>query len=614
MLTSRYRIRCKPFLRWVVLDCFVVFLSLMLVFQEHTRVVQAGAAAEGPNLWVFAIGIDKYSTRSYRNLLDATSDARSLGSAFASDDVRQPFSGVKVITLLDSDATLAKVRALFDELARAANPQDVFIFDFSGHGMGRRARWFAGLEKDEYQFLLSDTQEGRNRVTNVEEITNALSAHELSALLLSLPARRQIVILDTSDSAEAFEAIQKTLNADSIFTLQQTGRRFALFGIEGPGFDLPGHEHGVLTQALLDGMAGAADVNHDGVITEGELEGYVMAHIPVFTEEEQLISYSNLRGLCLSSKNPKAYCNVDYGFDERVNLWDRRVQPSDAKRGLSAEDPAATKSPSLGTDYALILAGDNYDHWSRLSNPIYDSQTLSKELIANFGYTPGHIVTSENPTKLTILDRLTELERQRFDPNDRLLIYIAGHGYMDGDEGFVVTRDTQLPSEDRYLETGLALSRLRDKIDNLPVRHILVVLDVCYGGVFKESKMLPSYSVATLDTPQPVETIVDKKMKEVSRLYIASGGLRQAFDGEPGRHSPFARTFLKTLRQYGGQEHLIDMGKLESAVYGLCPHPYSGTFGSHHDEGDFVFVPRAKPASVPDPGLDTPTPSPHCSG
>jgi hypothetical protein len=184
---------------------------------------------------------------------------------------------------------------------------------------------------------------------------------------------------------------------------------------------------------------------------------------------------------------------------------------------------------------------------------------------------------------------------------------------MDSDEGFVVTRETQLPADDRYMDSALALSRLRDIVDKLPVQHILIVLDVCYGGVFKERKTLPAYNVETLDTPQPVEAIVGNKMKSISRLYIASGGLRQAFDGEPGRHSPFARTFLKTLRQYGGQEHLIDMGKLDGAVYGLCPHPYSGTFGIHQDEGDFVFIPRPNPEKVQDSGLDAPTPAPHCS-
>ncbi len=102
-------------------------------------------------------------------------------------------------------------------------------------------------------------------------------------------------------------------------------------------------------------------------------------------------------------------------------------------------------------------------------------------------------------------------------------------------------------------------------------------------------------------------------MKSVSRLYIASGGLRQAFDGQPGKHSPFARTFLKTLEKYGGSEHMIDMGKLDGAVYGLCPHPYFGTFGVQQEGGDFIFIPKPDAHPVPDPGLEAKVEGPHCS-
>jgi hypothetical protein len=209
---------------------------------------------------------------------------------------------------------------------------------------------------------------------------------------------------------------------------------------------------------------------------------------------------------------------------------------------------------------------------------------------------------------------LADFQRRSFEKNDRLFIYIAGHGYLnDAGGGFVVTRDTLLPAEDPYLDSGMSLSFLRDTVDQLKVPHILIVLDVCYGGIFKERKQLPPYSTENVDTPQGLDFVIANKMKSPSRLYIASGGLRQAFDGAPGTHSPFARTFLRTLRQYGGQEHLIDMGKLVGAVYGLCPHPYSGTFGSQEDGADFIFVPKPDAEKVPDPGLDAKVEGPRCS-
>lgn len=182
-----------------------------------------------------------------------------------------------------------------------------------------------------------------------------------------------------------------------------------------------------------------------------------------------------------------------------------------------------------------------------------------------------------------------------------------------GGEGYLVTRETELPEVDPYLESGLNFSSFRSAVDRLTIAHILLVLDVCYGGYFKERKLLPAYTVENLDSPQSVDDEIVNKMKSTSRLYIASGGLRQAYDGEAGKHSPFARAFLKTLRQYGGKEQLIDMGKLDGAVEGLCPHPYYGTFGQQQAGGDFIFVPKPDAQKVPDPGLDAKVEGPHCS-
>ena len=234
-------------------------------------------------------------------------------------------------------------------------------------------------------------------------------------------------------------------------------------------------------------------------------------------------------------------------------------------RGATPEDPTPEeKAETIGTDYALVLAGNVYDHWPGLENPIYDTETLRSELVTNFGYKSENIFYAENPTKLKVQQLLDQLQHHTFDKkNDRLFVYIAGHGYVKGNAGYMVTKDTQLPEVDPYLSSALNLSELRDTIDGLPVPHILVVLDVCYGGSFRDRKMLPPYTSENVDSPQPVDVEVSNKMQAASRIYIASGGMRQAFDGEPGRHSPFARTFLKTLRQYGGSEHLIDAGKLE---------------------------------------------------
>jgi hypothetical protein len=429
---------------------------------------------------------------------------------------------------------------------------------------------------------------------------------------------RFYVILDSSHSAAAFDAIKAALNADSVFTLRDTGRKYALFGTAGDASEFPEIGHGLLTYSLIRAMQGGATANGKGFITEADLEGYMMANISYnkvdaakparYLADEQLLSYSDLRGLCLAMSDPTDRgCDELYGYDPKAN--------TQATRGFVQKPPAPVdEALTRGTDYALILAGDTYDHWKKLDNPIYDAKTLEQELIQNYGYKKENILYRENPSKRDIHELLASLQKRAFGKNDRLLVYVAGHGYMEeSGEGFLVTRETLLPPEDPYLDSGLDLSRFRSAVDQLPVPHILIVLDVCYGGSFKERKSVPAYTSENLDTTQSVDVLVANKMQHVSGLYIASGGLRSAFDGEPGRHSPFARAFLKTLRQYGGPEHIVDIGSIDGKVQGLCPHPYFGPFGTHEDGGDFIFIPNPNAHPVPDPGLDAKVDGPQCS-
>jgi uncharacterized caspase-like protein len=609
---------------------FFGFLALILALigsDRSTTTALAGFSAEVPGkgiLYVLSIGVNTYPKvlpgdnygYSEVKLQFAVADAQAVTLAFSTPAVRRTFKDVQTTTLLDSAATVQGIRGALEHLIAICKPEDVVLFYFAGDGLVVNPSRTVGSSRPaapEFNFI---TYDSAGKYEDASSLTNTLVAHELSGLLLSIQAQRQIVILDTCESSTAFDSLHEALSSDSVFTLSKSGRRFALLGTDGTAIESRASGHGLLTSTLLAAMNGDADPTHKGIITEAELEGYMMAHIeddPTNRHAEQLLSYSDLRGLCLADSRAAlspldSDCNYAYGYDPDLARAEKT-------RALNPEEPsAAQQTATRGSDYALILASDRYDHWPSLNNPIYDGQTLQKELIENYGYKQGHVVYRENPTKAEILGALTELKKREFGPDDRLLIYVAGHGHMDDSgEGFLVTKETSLPAEDPYLESALDLSRFRDVVNQLPVPHILVVLDTCYGGSFKERKILPAYTSENLDSAPSLDSLVASKMRSPSRLYIASGGLRQAFDGEPGMHSPFARTFLKTLRQYGGQERLIDMGKLDGAIEGLCPRPYYGTFGVQQEGGDFLFIPKPDAHPVPDHGLDMKVVGPHCS-
>src|SRR6478609_6617495 len=110
------------------------------------------------------------------------------------------------------------------------------------------------------------------------------------------------------------------------------------------------------------------------------------------------------------------------------------------------------------TDYALVFATDEYDHWSSLVNPVADCRAIGKELTDRFGFKVDLV---ENATQDVIVKKLREYAEKKYKPLDQLLIFFAGHGQYDQTfgEGYVVTKDSKLNDEAKT--SYLSHNRLR---------------------------------------------------------------------------------------------------------------------------------------------------------
>lgn len=534
-------------------------------------------------LHVLSIGIDRYLPESgFLKLMFSVADAVSIAQAFEKAGKTAAFSGVDVTLLRDSEATRAGIQSAIRRIADASKPEDVLVFFYAGEG---QAAELAGGQR-EFQFYVADTI--RRSKNNVLE--SALSSRDLSEFLRLVPARKQLVILDSCDSDSALESLHEALNADPDFTLRALNRQFALFGLEGTELERKELGHGVMTYALLKGLEGEADADHDGVITEAELEGYLTWKIPsintkLLKDESrvQLVSRSTMRTLPLA-------------------VLDKTKAPAMRGSGLVADDKADAGSGSQGKDYYLIFAGNQYAHWDPLNNPIYDAEILKQELDANYAYVPSDIV--KNPTKSQVRQALADLHSRKFSKQDRLLIYFAGHGDFDtvNSIGYLVSADTKTAADDIDRSSFTSFSDLRDMIDHLPVEHILVVLDVCYGGTF--DKTIADSRLRGEDDKIDKQKLIDRSMEGRSRMYLASGGVRAVNDGDPGRHSPFARSFLTILRHYGEALGVVNMDEIKAKMRAMLqPTPRAGPFYTQDVYADYVFIANSNARPVLDPGL-----------
>lgn len=241
------------------------------------------------------------------------------------------------------------------------------------------------------------------------------------------------------------------------------------------------------------------------------------------------------------------------------------------------------------TDYALIIATDEYDYWPDLVNPVFDARTIADELRKTYGFKVEFI---ENPTQSVILKALRDYGEKKYNPLDQLFIFFAGHGTFDQTfgEGFVVTRESLLKDEGKT--TYLSHNRLRSIVNNIPAEHIFLAMDVCFGGTF-DAALASSRGVDDeVYKEQTQSEYITRKLTYKTRRFLTSGGKTYVSDGIPGKHSPFAKNFIEALRARGGRDNILTLPELYSYVEKLKIQPRFGEFGDNAPGSDFVFIAR----------------------
>ncbi|NJL11991.1 MAG: caspase family protein [Microscillaceae bacterium] len=233
---------------------------------------------------------------------------------------------------------------------------------------------------------------------------------------------------------------------------------------------------------------------------------------------------------------------------------------------------------------ALLFASNHYDYWDPLLNPIKDAQTIARELETIYGF---KVEVLTDLLKDDVMIKIKEYARKQYGPNDQLFIFFAGHGQFDDifKEGYVVARDSR--NEDESKSSYISHSNLRTYINSIPCKHILLVMDVCFGGTID-----PLIALRGQETnfDRDRDELINRKMRYVTRRYLTSGGKEYVPDGRPGQHSPFARQLLEALRSEGGSDGVLTLSEIIRYLEAITPQPRYGEFGLNEPGSDFLFI------------------------
>lgn len=259
---------------------------------------------------------------------------------------------------------------------------------------------------------------------------------------------------------------------------------------------------------------------------------------------------------------------------------------SSSRTILSGKDAIADAVDINRKDYALIFATDNYDEWGDLVNPVNDARTIGGILKDKYGFQTEIV---ENASTDEILSKIYDYNTRKFNPQDQLFVFFAGHGSFDATlgEGYVVASNSQL--NDKGRTTYISHILIRERLNNIKCEHIFLMMDVCFGGTI-DPVLAKARAGDDMDEAADKQYLV-KKLTKRTRKFLTSGSREYVSDGVPGKHSPFAEKFILAMKEIGGGTgRILSLLELRTYFLKLASEPRFGSFGNDDPASDFVFV------------------------
>lgn len=263
-----------------------------------------------------------------------------------------------------------------------------------------------------------------------------------------------------------------------------------------------------------------------------------------------------------------------------VQSFSTVLTPAEAQLSLETSNEI-----TFGSYKALVIGVNEYPFFRDLQTAGNDARAIAHLLKHDYGFRVKLMI---NPKRSEIIAALADL-RRTLSRSDNLLIYYAGHGWLDdgANEGYWLPSDARKADEANWISNATITSSIRA----MQAKHIMIVVDSCYAG-----KLIRGIHIERR-TPDYVARISQK----IARVVLTSGGLEPVVDSSSNnRHSVFASSFIKALLENDG---VMDGTQLFSRIRrpvmlnsDQTPE-YSDIRKAGHDGGDFLFVRKTSPTS-----------------
>jgi hypothetical protein len=208
------------------------------------------------------------------------------------------------------------------------------------------------------------------------------------------------------------------------------------------------------------------------------------------------------------------------------------LKPKQKIKITTASDDDGQAATPIQSKRALIIANSNYQNVAQLAGVKKDSQAIQQEL-AQLGYQVTLVDDANRAEMIQVLNQMI----QQSNRDDSVLIYYAGHGYVNNGSsvGYWLPTDARIDHGEQWLST-LDVARF---INNIAAKQILLVSDSCFSGSL-------SYEAALQTKTELNKNAV---LKRRSVMVLTSGSEEPVADSSSTGLSPFAASFVQSIGQ-----------------------------------------------------------------
>ncbi len=273
--------------------------------------------------------------------------------------------------------------------------------------------------------------------------------------------------------------------------------------------------------------------------------------------------------------------------------------------GAEPEAVEPRRGARRGGDHALLIANNDYRTWAKLETPIADARALAELLRTRYGFASVRVL--ENANRLDLLQALEDTNAV-LAANDNLLVYYAGHGFLEQSDKQLEPEMYWIPVDGERARTAnwISTNEIARHLNRIEARAVLVIADSCFAG------WLVGAAAAEPDEPAALRSYLDQASRRVARLALTSGSLQPVLDEGGGEHSVFAAQLLEVLSV---NADLLSGHRLYRLLYARVSEvtrriasgvgssfeqepDFAGQRRSRHEGGEFFLEPAARPAEA----------------